>query len=104
MSASPPKDTSAAGDADPEEQSNAEKQPGDMENEQLTGPFQDFDVKEQDRWLPIANGKSLSYCLLFAYDLVCDYAMASIIFAASTGCTICSRDRCYGYLHERLVS
>ena len=60
MSTSPPKDASAAGDVELEEQSNNEKQSGDMDRDEQSrgeGPFNDFDVKEQDRWLPIANGE-----------------------------------------------
>ena len=51
MSVSPPKDGEGAGDASPENSDQMER--GD---EAQAREAYDFDVKEQDRWLPIANG------------------------------------------------
>ena len=52
MSVSPPKDGEGAGDASPE---NSDTQMERGEEAQAREAY-DFDVKEQDRWLPIANG------------------------------------------------
>ena len=52
MSVSPPKDGEGAGDASPE---NSDNQMERGEEAQAREAY-DFDVKEQDRWLPIANG------------------------------------------------
>jgi len=57
MSASPPKD------ADVEAEEPSAETTGDMSSREEghvrgEGAFTEFDVKEQDRWLPIANGKS----------------------------------------------
>ena len=54
MSVSPPKDGEGAGDASPD---NSE-QMNDRGEEAQAREAYDFDVKEQDRWLPIANGGS----------------------------------------------
>ncbi|KAL9632993.1 MAG: hypothetical protein Q9164_004965 [Protoblastenia rupestris] len=51
MSVSPPKDGEGAGDASPE---NSDTQMERGEEAQAREAY-DFDVKEQDRWLPIAN-------------------------------------------------
>ena len=51
MSASPTKDGEAAGEHSP-----ANSDPSDM-NPPAQPENYEFDVKEQDRWLPIANGK-----------------------------------------------
>jgi hypothetical protein len=58
MSASPPKDLEAeVGEQEqsPDEQEHMER--GQQEASQQQPVF-DFEVKEQDRWLPIANGKA----------------------------------------------
>lgn len=52
MSVSPPKDGADAGDAASE---NSEMERGE---EAQAREAYDFEVKEQDRWLPIANGWS----------------------------------------------
>ena len=51
MSASPPKDL----DAEVGVQSSDDMEPDRAESSQQASGF-DFEVKEQDRWLPIANG------------------------------------------------
>ena len=55
MAASPPKDTDV-------EQNQSGEDEGDMsrQDEAQGGGLGDFEVKEQDRWLPIANGWSMS--------------------------------------------
>ena len=52
MSVSPPKDGEGAGDASPDNSD----QMNDRGEEAQAREAYDFDVKEQDRWLPIANG------------------------------------------------
>lgn len=56
MSASPPKET----DVEPAAQSpgNSEHMERDPQDPQAQGLAYEFEVKEQDRWLPIANGWS----------------------------------------------
>lgn len=56
MSVSPPKDGEGAGDASPDNSDQMER--GD---EAQAPEAYDFDVKEQDRWLPIANGWSTNF-------------------------------------------
>jgi hypothetical protein len=51
-SASPPKEP----DVEPETQSGDDPEQMDRDNQDPSGQGQDFEVKEQDRWLPIANG------------------------------------------------
>lgn len=53
MSVSPPKEGAEAGDA-PSETSD----PMERSEEAQAREAYDFEVKEQDRWLPIANGWS----------------------------------------------
>ncbi|KAG8527029.1 uncharacterized protein KY384_008458 [Bacidia gigantensis] len=53
MSDSPPKDGEGAGDATPDNSDQMDRAEGAQPPETY-----DFDVKEQDRWLPIANGWS----------------------------------------------
>ena len=65
MSASPPEKA----DADQAAQSGDEQEQQEMEGGDTTQGLGDFEVKEQDRWLPIANGwcsfpPSLSLSLL----------------------------------------
>ena len=59
MSVSPPKDGEGAGENStvnsPQEDMN--QQSGEAQPHAET---YDFDVKEQDRWLPIANGRSIN--------------------------------------------
>lgn len=52
MSASPPKEP----DVEQNAQSGEEQDHMDREQEGTQGTGLDFEVKEQDRWLPIANG------------------------------------------------
>ena len=52
MSDSPPKEQ----DVEQGAQSGDEQDPMDRDQDGGVGPLADFDVKEQDRWLPIANG------------------------------------------------
>ena len=59
MSVSPPKDGEAAADASPE---NSDNQMSRDQEGPAREPY-DFDVKEQDRWLPIANGRSKKFSL-----------------------------------------
>ena len=54
MSVSPPKEGAEQGDATPE--NNSESM--DRGEEVQAREAYDFEVKEQDRWLPIANGWS----------------------------------------------
>ena len=51
MSVSPPKENADAGDATPDNSETMER----GEEAQAREAY-DFEVKEQDRWLPIANG------------------------------------------------
>lgn len=48
---------------DPAQQPN--DQPGDEMNTRPEDLGYDFEVKEQDRWLPIANGESRANALVF---------------------------------------
>lgn len=41
----------------PEENENEQQPPEDEPNMSRDDPGYDFEVKEQDRWLPIANGE-----------------------------------------------
>ncbi|RQM06977.1 hypothetical protein DH86_00000136 [Scytalidium sp. 3C] len=52
MSASPPKETDVEGVQSPEE---ADAQVNEISDPQGAGMAYEFEVKEQDRWLPIAN-------------------------------------------------
>ena len=55
MSASPPKDTDVEqGDRTPDNSGDMDR--GDTEATQRDMAYNEHDVKEQDRWLPIANG------------------------------------------------
>jgi hypothetical protein len=60
MSSSPPKkgDTEAEGDASPLENTEPGTGQGPMDPSDTQGQGLEVEVKEQDRWLPIANGKS----------------------------------------------
>lgn len=53
MSVSPPKDEVETGDQSPDNSEHMDR--GDTEA-QAREPAYEFEVKEQDRWLPIANG------------------------------------------------
>ena len=59
MSVSPPKDGADTGDAPSE---NSEMERGE---EAQAREAYDFEVKEQDRWLPIANGRCLRHAPVF---------------------------------------
>lgn len=66
MSVSPPKEGAEQGDATPE--NNSESM--DRGEEVQAREAYDFEVKEQDRWLPIANGWSPSLLPSFSsYEL-----------------------------------
>ena len=67
MSASPPKDTEVEqGDPTPENSGDR-----DMDTEGARDiPYNELDVKEQDRWLPIANGWLLMCILLQSNQLL----------------------------------
>lgn len=56
MSASPPKDADVepASEQSPDE---PERMDRDQQDSQAQGLAYEFEVKEQDRWLPIANGR-----------------------------------------------
>jgi hypothetical protein len=57
MSASPPKDADVEpGDPTPENSEHMDR--GDADSATRDTQYNELDVKEQDRWLPIANGKS----------------------------------------------
>lgn len=63
-SASPPKEP----EADPVTQSGDEADHMEREHQDLPAHGQgEFEVKEQDRWLPIANGSSLSPIFFFFF-------------------------------------
>jgi hypothetical protein len=64
MSASPPKETEVeqASPDDPDAQMN------DPQDPHASGAYE-FEVKEQDRWLPIANGQLSPYILIVLSDL-----------------------------------
>jgi hypothetical protein len=74
MSASPPKDLDAeAGEQDqsPDEQEQQHMDRGQQDASQQPPVF-DFEVKEQDRWLPIANGEFVpEWLVLFCFVLFC---------------------------------
>ena len=55
MSVSPPKDEVDAGDQSPDNSEHMDR--GDTEAQARELAYE-FEVKEQDRWLPIANGWS----------------------------------------------
>lgn len=74
MSVSPPKDGEGAGDASPENSEHMER----GEEAQAREAY-DFDVKEQDRWLPIANGKSSLLSYFFHFRLPNADAMGPIV-------------------------
>lgn len=59
MSASPPTKDTDVEQGDPTPENSGDMDRGDTEAAQRDAPFSEFDVKEQDRWLPIANGWSL---------------------------------------------
>lgn len=59
MSTSPSKEA----ELDPEAQSGEEQEHMDKDHHDAQGHQGEFEVKEQDRWLPIANGKlHLAFC------------------------------------------
>ena len=64
MSVSPPKDGEGAGDATPEN-----SDPMERGEEAQAREAYDFDVKEQDRWLPIANGEVFSLSSFFEFQV-----------------------------------
>lgn len=67
MSVSPPKEDVEAGGPSPENSDHMDR--GDPETQ---AGFYDLDVKEQDRWLPIANGWfPVSFMQL--YPIICTY-------------------------------
>ena len=66
MSATPPKKEGVEPAQSPDE-----NDPRDMnaEETQAQGLGYEFEVKEQDRWLPIANGTSISLACSLRFDL-----------------------------------
>lgn len=58
MAASPPKEADV-------EQTQSGEDEGDMSRHEELGGLGDFEVKEQDRWLPIANGLSSSSLMYY---------------------------------------
>lgn len=70
MSASPPKETDVEAAA-AQSPGNSEHMERDPQDPQAQGLAYEFEVKEQDRWLPIANGWSPMHppCL----RLICAY-------------------------------
>lgn len=83
MSASPPKDDH---DAEPSVHSGEEAEHMDRDQEGAQQGLIDFEVKEQDRWLPIANGKSdlwttvdcfITRCLLVFFFLLFFFSVFS---------------------------
>ncbi|RFU36060.1 hypothetical protein B7463_g270, partial [Scytalidium lignicola] len=66
MSASPPKETDVEGVQSPED---ADAQMNDPQDPHGTGMAYEFEVKEQDRWLPIANELSQAYAILLGQSL-----------------------------------
>ena len=74
MSASPPKEADVEqGDPTPENSEPMDR--GDTESGARELAFNDFDVKEQDRWLPIANGWLLNTLLTVLSS--CEHHQAS---------------------------
>jgi hypothetical protein len=67
MSDSPPKET----DVEQSAQSGEEENPMDREQEGTQQGLGDFEVKEQDRWLPIANGWLCFISLPWSQYLIC---------------------------------
>lgn len=72
-SASPPKEP----DVEPETQSGDDPEQMERDNQDPSGAGQDFEVKEQDRWLPIANGAFLRLFLCSCIWLRASYAIPS---------------------------
>lgn len=68
-SASPPKEP----EVEPEAQSGDDQEHMERDNQDTQGQGQgEFEVKEQDRWLPIANGKFTCPCMSSVL-LICAY-------------------------------
>ena len=85
MSDSPPADSK---DVEQNAQQSGEEQDNNDRNDaDAQGPMTDFEVKEQDRWLPIANGMIMSYL-----------SMSSFLFARVSPATCVS-----GPVRSRLV-
>jgi hypothetical protein len=61
MSASPPKETDVEQGVQSPDDTDA--QMNDPQDPHASGLAYEFEVKEQDRWLPIANGESLTPAL-----------------------------------------
>ncbi len=70
MSVSPPKETAEQADAN--EDNNSESM--DRGEEVQAREAYDFEVKEQDRWLPIANGWSLSQYFMHSRPMDCAFS------------------------------
>lgn len=88
---------------DPAQQPN--DQPGDEMNTRPEDLGYDFEVKEQDRWLPIANGESRANALVFPVLLpphsvapcvprrtvlslsIRDFVLWTVLFSPLTACT-----------------
>ena len=61
MSASPAKSADGVEAGDPAADNSEQMDRGDTESGSRDPLYNEFDVKEQDRWLPIANGWSLNH-------------------------------------------
>lgn len=73
MSVSPPKEGVEQGDATPEHSESMER----GEEAQSRDPYE-FEVKEQDRWLPIANGWSRSIPHAFSSTEFARFRLATL--------------------------
>ena len=87
MSGSPPKEQ------DVEHQSGEEQDQDhmDREAEGAQAGLGDFEVKEQDRWLPIANGQS---CLILLTQPILDFAVPCVTLRVSLPVDLRDSDRC----------
>jgi hypothetical protein len=83
MSASPPKQEGVEPVQSPDEEQPMDRNTEDVQAQNLG---YEFEVKEQDRWLPIANGTSISLAFSRAFDL-------RIAFAPTCTSTDCSNGR-----------
>ncbi len=80
MSSTPPKKEGVEPAQSPDEEQPMDR---NAEETQAQGLGYEFEVKEQDRWLPIANGKST----FLAFSLHFDLRIASPPICTSTDCS-----------------
>lgn len=93
MSASPPKQEGVEPVQSPDEE-----QPMDRNTEENTAQIgYEFEVKEQDRWLPIANGTSISLAASRQFDLRTVSLQPARRQIAPTGVSGCRQ-----FLHSRV--